>query len=64
MEILFLLVGLVFVAFGVAVVLAEARVRRGAWAQQGEVVGFSTGKGGDSGAPSYHPVVEYIIGWD
>jgi hypothetical protein len=58
-EILFLLVGLVFVAFGVGVVLAEARARRGAWAQQGEVVGFSTGKGGDSGAPSYHPVVEY-----
>ena len=59
MEILFLLVGLVFVAFGVAVVLTEARARRGAWAEQGEVIGFSTGKGGGSGAPSYHPVVEY-----
>jgi hypothetical protein len=61
-EILFLLVGLIFVAFGVAVVLAEARTRRGAFEQQGEVIGFSTGKGnGDgSGAPSYHPVVEYV----
>ena len=60
MEILFLLVGLVFVAFGVAVVLSEARARRGAFAQQGEVIGFSTGKGGGSEAPSYHPVVEYV----
>ena len=60
MEILFLLVGLVFVAFGVAVVLYEARARRGAWARQGEVVGFSTGKGSDSDSPSYHPVVEYV----
>jgi len=59
-EILFLLVGLVFVAFGVAVVLAEARARRGAWAEQGEVIGFSTGKGDGSDAPSYHPVVEYV----
>ncbi len=60
MEILFLLVGLVFVAFGVAVVLSEASARHGAWAQQGEVIGFSSGKGGGSGAPSYHPVVEYV----
>jgi len=59
-EILFLLVGLVFVAFGVAVVLSEASARHGAWAQQGEVIGFSSGKGGGSGAPSYHPVVEYV----
>jgi hypothetical protein len=59
-EILFLLVGLVFVAFGVAVVLAEARARRGAWAQQGEVIGFSTGQRADSGDSSYHPVVEYV----
>jgi len=54
-EILFLLVGLVFVAFGVAVVLSEASARHGAWVQQGEVIGFSSGKGGGSGAPSYHP---------
>ena len=58
-EILFLLGGLVFVAFGVGVVLSEARARRGAWAQQGEVIGFSTGQQADSGMPSYHPVVEY-----
>ena len=59
MEILFLLVGLVFLAFGVAIVLFEARARRGAWAVPGEVIGFSTGKGVGSGAPSYHPVAEY-----
>ena len=59
MEILFLLVGLVFFAFGVAIVLFEARSRRGAWAVPAEVIGFSTGKGVGSGAPSYHPVAEY-----
>jgi uncharacterized protein DUF3592 len=59
-EILFLLAGLVFVAFGVAVVLTEARARRGAWAVPGEVIGFSTGKGGSSGAPSYYSVAEYV----
>src|SRR3989442_3653671 len=58
-EILFLLVGLVFLAFGVAVVLFEARGRRGAWAVPGEVIGFSTGKGGGFGGPSSHPVAEY-----
>jgi len=58
-EILFLLVGLVFLAFGVAIVLFEARSRRGAWAVPAEVIGFSTGKGVGSGAPSYHPVAEY-----
>src|SRR5207237_5773811 len=50
MQIVFLLVGLVFVAFGVAVVLAEARARQGAWAVPGEVIGFSTGQSGASGA--------------
>ena len=60
MQILFLLVGLVFVAFGVAVVLAEARARQGAWAVPGEVIGFSTGQSGASGASFYYPVAEYV----
>lgn len=60
MEILFLIAGLVFLAFGVAVVLFEARARRGAWALPGQVIGFSTGKAGGSGAPSYHSVAEYV----
>src|SRR2546428_9483903 len=59
-EIPFLLAGLVFVAFGVAIVLTEARARRGAWAVPGEVIGFSTGKGGGPGGPSYYPVAEYV----
>ena len=60
MEILFLLVGLAFVAFGVAVVVFEARARRGAWPVPGEVIGFSTGKGNRSGPPSYYAVAEYV----
>jgi hypothetical protein len=59
-EILFLLVGLVFVAFGAAVVISEVRARRGAWAVPGEVIGFSTGKAGGSGTRSYYAVAEYV----
>jgi hypothetical protein len=58
-EIVFLLVGLVFVAFGVLVVLSEARLRRGAVAVRGEVVGFSKGEGGASGSACFHTVAEY-----
>ncbi len=58
MEIVFLLVGLVFVAFGFFVVASEARLRRGAHEVRGEVVGFSTGEGA-SGAASFHTVAEY-----
>jgi hypothetical protein len=60
LEILFLLVGLVFVAFGVAVVLSEARARHGATAVPAEVIGFSSGKSGVSGSAAYYPVAEYV----
>jgi len=59
MEILFLFVGLVLVAIGVAVVLSEARARHGAGAVPGEVIGFSSGRGA-AGAPSYHAVAAYL----
>jgi hypothetical protein len=58
-QILFLLVGLAFVAVGVAIVISEVRARSGAWAVPGEVIGFSTGKGGASGGTSYYPVAAY-----
>jgi Protein of unknown function (DUF3592) len=60
MEILFLFVGLAFVAVGVAIVLSEVRARHGAAAVPGEVIGFSTGKGTASGAPSYYAVAGYV----
>src|SRR6266446_1898836 len=59
MEIVFLLVGLVFVAFGLLIVASEARQRGGASEVRGEVVGFSTGQSGASGAASFHAVVQY-----
>lgn len=59
MEILFLLVGLVFVAIGVAVVVGEVRARLGASEVSGEVIGFSTGKSGATGAGTYHTVAAY-----
>src|SRR5919201_6912492 len=44
MEILFLFVGLIFVAFGAVLIVAEARTRIGAVELPAELVGFSTGK--------------------
>src|SRR5437867_4243164 len=60
MEILFLLVGLLFIAFGLLVLAAEVRTRRGACEVQGEVVGFSRAAGGASGAQYFHPVAQYV----
>jgi len=59
MEILFLLVGLIFVAFGLLALAAEVRTRRGACEVRGEVVGFSTVEGGASGGRYFHPVAQY-----
>jgi uncharacterized protein DUF3592 len=60
MEILFLLVGLLFVAFGLLALAAEVRTRRGACEVQGEVVGFSTTEGGASDGRYFHPVAQYV----
>jgi uncharacterized protein DUF3592 len=60
MEILFLLVGLVFIGVGIAAALSEAQGRRGACAVPGLVVGLSTGKSDGSGSDSYYPVAEYV----
>jgi hypothetical protein len=58
MELVFLLVGLVFVAFGLLVLYSEGQARRGALEVPGEVIGLSTGQGASSGA-SYHCVAAY-----
>src|SRR5438876_798517 len=60
MEILFLLVGLLFIAFGLLVLATEVRTRRGACEVRGEVVGFSTAEGGASGARYFHAVAQYV----
>jgi len=58
MEVVFLLVGLVFVAFGLLVLYSEAQARRGALEVPGEVIGFSNGQSASGGA-SYHCVAQY-----
>ncbi|HEV8337139.1 MAG TPA: DUF3592 domain-containing protein [Candidatus Polarisedimenticolia bacterium] len=57
MHILFLWVGIPFIAVGALIVLGEMKARRGAIAVRGRVVGFSS-QPGDSGN-SYHVVAEY-----
>ena len=58
MEVLFLWVGLPFIAIGVLVIHAEARARRAGVAVPGRIVGFSRPKG-NSDAP-YHAVAEFV----
>jgi len=58
MEILFLLVGLAFVALGTLIVVSEARTRRGAWEVPGQVIGFSTGSSSD--ARYLHTIAAYV----
>lgn len=58
MEIVFLLVGLVFVAVGAAIAVSEIRVRAGATELPAELVGFSLGTNA-SGGSSFHAVARY-----
>ncbi len=58
MEILFLWVGLPFIAIRVLVIHAEAKARRAGVAVRGRIVGFSRPKD-DSDAP-YHAVAEFV----
>lgn len=60
MEIVFLLAGLCFLAIGAALVVAEARTRRGAVEVAAELVGFSAGRRGASGARFFHAVARYV----
>ena len=58
MEILFLWVGLPFIAIGALVIHAEAGARRGGVSVAGRITGYSRPKG-DSDAP-YHAVAEFV----
>jgi len=55
-EIVFLFVGLPFVAVGILIVVSELRAQRGSYAQRGTVTGFSTGERDGY----FHTVAEYV----
>ena len=55
-EIVFLFVGLPFVAVGILIVFSELRAQRGAYPQRGTVIGFSTGERDGY----FHTVAEYV----
>jgi len=58
MEIIFLLVGLVFIATGTAVIVSELKTRAGAQSVAGQIIGFSTGK--NSIKASFRSVAEFV----
>jgi hypothetical protein len=59
-EIIFLIVGLAFVALGIAFIVSEANARRSTQPIQARVVGFSLGKSTNPNLASFHSVAEYI----
>ena len=59
MEIVFLFAGLSFIAIGALILVSEARMRSGAAAVAGELIGFSTGTGRGSGEASYYAIAQY-----
>jgi Protein of unknown function (DUF3592) len=60
MEIIFLLVGLAFMAVGILIVLSELRARGGTQPMQARVIGFSNGRSKDRTSPSFYSVAEYV----
>ena len=60
MELIFLLAGLAFIAFGCAIAVSEIRARTGTQSVSGRVVGFSTGHRNKPTSPSFRSVVQYI----
>src|SRR6266404_3911511 len=60
MEILFLLVGLIFIAIGVVIVFSEVQARRGTQPVRARVTGFSTGRATTERIPSFHSVAQYL----
>ena len=59
MEILFLLVGLIFIAIGVVIVFSEVQARRGTQPVRARVTGFSTGRATTERIPSFYSVAQY-----
>jgi hypothetical protein len=60
MELIFLLIGLVFMAVGCAIAVSEFRARIGTERVDGRVVGFSTGHRNKPTSPSFRSVVKYV----
>lgn len=60
MEIIFLVVGLIFAAVGVAIIVAEMRARSGTLPVAARVIGFSTGRSMRRDTPSFHSIAEYV----
>ena len=59
MEVVLLIGGLFFLAFGALFLFDEARNRRGAISVPAELAGFSVGQSGASGASFFHAVARY-----
>jgi hypothetical protein len=59
-EIIFLLVGLIFVALGVVIIVCEVRARLGTQPVNARVIGLSLGRSKKQGNPSFHSVAEYV----
>ncbi len=60
MEIIFLLVGLLFIAVGAIITLFEVRARHGTTPLLARVIGFSTGRSNTPNSPSFHSVAHYV----
>jgi hypothetical protein len=60
MEVIFLLVGLAFIALGIAIAFVEIRSRLHAKAVTGHVVGYSTSHRNKPQSPSFHSVAQYV----
>jgi hypothetical protein len=58
-EIIFLIVGVIFIAVGGLVIFSEVQARSGTESVRGVVIGFSKGRD-KSSSLSFHPVAEYI----
>ena len=59
MEIIFLLVGVIFIVAGGLVIFSELQARSGTQSVRGVVIGFSKGRS-NSNSLSFHSVAEYI----
>jgi uncharacterized protein DUF3592 len=59
MEIIFLLVGALFIAVGGVIIFSELQARSGTQSVRGVVIGFSKGRNNSNGF-SFHSVAEYI----
>jgi len=60
MAVLFLLVGLVFIAVAAAIIVSDVRARHGTESVPAKVIGFSNGRMNSIKGQSFHSVAEYV----